>query len=100
MSRAFVNEDAASEPEPTYTLPDPASEHYDRAAALALIEGANLGRTRSAEIATGYEWGEPRLAGEIEAILADAEERGEDRIVQLARRFLTRSEEFRALDEG
>lgn len=94
MSRAFVNEDAASEPDPKYVLPDPDSEHFKRASAHALIEGANAGNTRSAESATGYRWGEPLLVSEIEQILADAEQRHDDRVEQLARRFLRRAEEI------
>lgn len=96
MSRAFVNEDAGSEPEPRYVLPDRDSEHFDRAAALALIEGANAGNRRSAEDATGYRWGEPRLAADVEAILEEAEGRDEHRTVQLARRFLARAAELEA----
>jgi len=94
MSRAFVNEDADSAPEPRYVLPDPDSEHYDRAAAHALIEGANAGNRRSAEEATGYRWGEPRLREEIQRILADAEERDQARVAQLARRFLRKAAEL------
>ncbi|MDH3428042.1 MAG: hypothetical protein OEM23_06360 [Gemmatimonadota bacterium] len=100
MSRAFVDEDASSEPEPRYTLPDPDSPHFDRAAALALIEGANLGNTRSAELATGFRWGEPRLRCHVEALLAEASERDEVRIVQLARRFLRKAEDYEAIDEA
>lgn len=94
MSRAFVNEDAGSEPEPRYVLPEPDSAHYDRAAAHALIEGANAGHRRSAETATGFRWGEPRLRTEVEKILADAEERDQPRVAQLARRFLRRTAEL------
>ena len=88
MSRAFVNEDAASGPEPEYRLPDPESPYYREAAAWALIEGADQGDSRGAEDATGYRWGDPLLASEVRAILAAAENRGEDRVAQLARRFL------------
>lgn len=88
MSRAFVNEDAAGGPEPEYRLPDPDSPYYREAAAWALIQGADQGDSRGAEDATGYRWGDPLLASELEAILAQAEERGEDRVAQLARRFL------------
>lgn len=88
MSRAFVNEDAAGGPEPEYRLPDPESPYYREAAAWALIEGADQGDSRGAEHATGYRWGDPLLAAEVRAILAQAEESGEDRVAQLARRFL------------
>jgi hypothetical protein len=88
LSRAFVNEDAAHEPEPRFDLPDRDAPHYDEAAAWALLEGANMGFTRAAETATGYRWGEPRLTPHIQAILVRADEEGEDRLAQLARRFL------------
>ncbi len=91
MSRAFVNEDAASEPEPVYTLPDPDSPHFDGAAALALIEGANIGNTRSAEVATGYRWGEPCLIQHVEEILGEALAREDYRVEQLTRRFLRKA---------
>lgn len=95
-----MNEDAASEPEPRYTLPDPDSPHFDRAAALALIEGANSGNTRSAEAATGCRWGEPRLEPHIEALLLEASASGDERVEQLARRFLRKAVEYRAADES
>lgn len=88
MSRAFVNEDAAGGPEPEYRLPDPESPYYDESAAWALIHGADLGDSRGAEEATGYRWGDPLLTVQMEKILARAEAEGEDRVAQLARRFL------------
>ena len=88
MSRAFVNEDAASGPEPEYRLPEPDSPYYDEAAAWALIQGADQGDSRGAEDATGYRWGDPLLADEVKRILEQAEADGEDRVAQLARRFL------------
>lgn len=91
MSRAFVNEDAASEPEPVYTLPDRDSPYFDGAAARALIEGANIGNTRSAEVATGYRWGEPCLIQHVEEILGEALAREDYRAEQLARRFLRKA---------
>lgn len=87
MSRAFVKEDD-HEREPEYRLPDPDSPYYDEAAAWALIHGADEGDSRSAEIATGYRWGDPALKEHMKAILERAEEEGEDRVAQLARRFL------------
>jgi hypothetical protein len=98
MSRAFVNEDAASEPEPLYTLPDPDSPHFDGAAARALIEGANIGNTRSAETATGYRWGEPSLVQQVEAILAEALALKDDRTEHLAGRFLGKAAELEETD--
>lgn len=88
MSRAFVNEDAGGGPDPEYRLPDPDSPYYREAAAWALIQGADEGDSRGAEEATGYRWGDPLLAQEMEAILAQAQEEGQDRVAQLARRFL------------
>jgi hypothetical protein len=88
MSRAFVNEDAGYEPEPTYHLPDRDSPYYDQAAARALLEGANVGNSKSAERATGYRWGERRLVPHIRALLQEATSRDDARQAQLARRFL------------
>lgn len=88
MSRAFVNEDAPGSDEPEFNLPDPDSPGYGEAAAWALIQGADEGDSRSAERATGYRWGDPLLADHVAAILAHAEEQGEERVAQLARRFL------------
>ena len=87
MSRAFVKDDDY-EPEPEYRLPDPDSAYYDEAAAWALIQGADQGDSRSAERATGFRWGDPALAGEVEKILQGAEREGQDRVAQLAHRFL------------
>ncbi|MFO8173826.1 MAG: hypothetical protein ACQET1_02445 [Gemmatimonadota bacterium] len=88
MSRAFVNEDAGGDPDPSFNLPEPDSPYYDEAAAWALIQGADQGDSVSAEAATGYRWGEERLVPEVEKILSEAEESGQDRVAQLARRFL------------
>mgnify|MGYP001818493396 CR=1 FL=1 len=91
MSRAFVNEDAGEEQEASFSLPEVDSPYYDEAAAWALIQGADQGDSVGAERATGCRWGEPRLLPHIEKILADAEERGQDRVAQLARRFIRAS---------
>jgi hypothetical protein len=88
MSRAFINEDAGSDQAPRFSLPERDSPHYDEAAAWALLQGADEGDSVRAEWATGYRWGEARLVQEVRRILADAEERGQDRVAQLARRFL------------
>ncbi len=87
MSRAFVKEDD-HEREPEYRLPDSDSPYYQEAAAWALIQGADEGDSRGAERATGYRWGDAELVPWIEKILRDAEQAGEDRVAQLARRFL------------
>jgi len=87
MSRAFVNEDASG-PEPRYNLPDKSDPTYDAAAARALIDGANVGDSYSAELATGYKWGEKKLRPHVEKILAEARRDGDERMMQLAERFL------------
>jgi hypothetical protein len=90
MSRAFVNEDAGgwSTPGKRFGLPEPDDPDFDRAAARALLEAAREGDTGSAEAATGYYWGEPRLRRHVERILAEARRDGDERLEQLARRFL------------
>jgi hypothetical protein len=87
MSRAFVNEDA-ERAQPGFSLPDSDSPYYDEAAAWALLQGADEGDSRSAELATGLRWGEPRLEPYVRRILGEAVERGDARLAQLARRFL------------
>lgn len=87
MSRAFVKEDDY-QPEPVFRLPARESPYYDEAAAWALIQGADEGNSRSGELATGYRWGDPALATHIEKILEEAEAANQDRVAQLARRFL------------
>jgi hypothetical protein len=88
MSRAFVNEDAGAAPDPRYELPDPASPYFDEAAAWALIQGADQGDSVGAERATGFRWGEPRLVPHVQKILERAQELGQMRVEQLARRYL------------
>lgn len=87
MSRAFVKEDHEEVPE-RYELPPRSDPGYDAAAAWALLEGANRGDSLGAEAATGYRWGEPVLRPQVTEILAHARRRGDERLEQLARRFL------------
>jgi hypothetical protein len=87
MSRAFVKEDAG-EPERRYHLPPRTDPGYDEAAAAALLAGANVGDSHSAELATGYQWGEPKLRPHVERILATARAEKNERLEQLAERFL------------
>ena len=88
MSRAFVNEDAGGDPGPSFSLPEPESPYYDEAASWALIQGADQGDSISAELATGCRWGEERLIPHVRKILEEAQKQGQDRVAQLARRFL------------
>jgi hypothetical protein len=89
MSRAFVKEDAGwGDPGKRYTLPPRDDPGYDEAAAEALLEAARAGDTGSAESATGYYWGEKRLRPFVDKILARAEREGDERLAQLAARFL------------
>jgi len=87
MSRAFMNEDAEGPPR-RYSLPKRDDPGYDAAAAWALLEGANVGDSLSAEEATGYRWGEAKLRPHVERILATARAEGNERLEQLAQRFL------------
>src|ERR671921_1594117 len=88
MSRAFINEDAGAGDAPRFPLPAAGDPSFDLAAARALLQGADLGDTASAESATGYYWGEPKLRPLVERILEEAREDGNERLEQLAERFL------------
>jgi hypothetical protein len=89
MSRAFINEDAGGGGlSREYDLPPRDDPAYDAVAASVLLEAAREGETSSAEQATGYYWGEPRLCDHVRRILLRAEETGDGRLEQLARRFL------------
>jgi hypothetical protein len=89
VSRAFVNEDAGGgAPLKRYALPSRGDASFDSAAAEVLLEAAREGDTASAEQATGYYWGEPKLHEHVRRILLRAERDGDDRLEQLARRFL------------
>ena len=89
MSMAFLRDDAEGEmPRRNYDLPDREDPGYDRAAAKALLEAARVNETQLAERATGYYWGEQRLRPYVQEMLVAAEKSGDDRLEQLARRFL------------
>lgn len=89
MSRAFLRDDAEGEmPRRNYDLPDRDDPSYERVAARALLEAARVNETQLAERATGYYWGEPRLRVHVEAVLAEAERTNDERLEQVARRFL------------
>lgn len=88
MSRAFVREDDPEPPAPIYTLPPRDDPDFPRAAAAALLEGARHSDTASAELATGIRWGDTLLVPWIRQLLDSAERRGDDRLVQVAERYL------------
>ena len=90
MSRAFVKEDAdEGGPRKSYGLPPRGDPGFDAAAAAVLLEAARAGETPSAERATGYYWGEPKLRGHVQRILERARADGDERLEQLADRFLS-----------
>ena len=89
MSRAFLRDDAEGEmPRRNYALPDRNDPGFDRAAARALLEAACVNETQLAERATGLYWGEPRLRPHVEEMLIEAERAQNERLEQVARRFL------------
>ena len=89
MSRAFLRDDAEGEmPRRNYALPDRDDPAFDRAAARALLEAACVNETQLAERATGLYWGEPRLRPHVEEMLIEAERAQNERLEQVARRFL------------
>ena len=89
MSRAFVNEDSGGAvPRRHYGLPPRDDPGYEPAAAAALLEAARAGETASAEEATGFYWGDPRLHAHVRRILDRAIADGDDRLESLAKRFL------------
>jgi len=91
MSRAFTKEGGDSWGDPAYRVYLPSREDpgFDAAAAEALLEAARAGQTGSAEMATGYYWGERRLFPHVRAILERARAEGDERLIQLCERFLS-----------
>jgi hypothetical protein len=90
MSRAFIKEDSGGgAPRRNYGLPPRDDPGFDAAAAAALLEAARMGETASAEQATGYYWGEPKLRPHVEQLLARARAEHDERLEQLAERFLS-----------
>jgi hypothetical protein len=89
ISRAFVNEDSGG-PDPRHRFPLPPRDdpEFDPAAARALLQGAHEGDSAAAEEATGYRFGEPSLVPHEKLILERARREGNDRLEQLAERFL------------
>jgi hypothetical protein len=89
MSRAFLRDDAEGEmPRRNYALPERDDPEYERASARALLEAARVNETQLAERATGFYWGEPLLRPFVEEILVEAERANDDRLEQVARRYL------------
>ena len=89
MSRAFVKEGGDwGNPLRRFNLPPRDDPAFDAAAAEALLEAARDGDTASAELATGYYWGEPRLVLHVRRLLERAREQSDERLIQLAERFL------------
>jgi len=89
VSRAFVGEhEQWGDPGYRVALPARDDPGFDAAAAEALLEAARDGKTGSAEAATGYYWGEPKLAPHVRAILARARKAKDERLIQLCERFL------------
>jgi hypothetical protein len=92
MSRAFVKEDEGFVPPGRFGLPPRDDPGFDAAAAQALLEAARDANTGSAESATGYRWGEPRLHKHVRRILdgelAKPEMEQDTRFIRVARRFV------------
>ena len=90
MSRAFVDDDRddAGRPRREFHLPSRDDPGFDAAAARALLEAAREGVTGDAEQATGYYWGDANLRTHVEAIRRQAAKDGDERLEQLATRFL------------
>lgn len=89
MSRAFVNEDSGDRPSGRrFMLPARDDPSFDAAAARVILDAARDGDTGSAEEATGYYWGEPRLRPHVQRILAAARKDRDERLIQLAERWL------------
>ena len=92
MSRAFVSEDSGGPgPEQRYRLPPRDDPAFPAAAARALIQGANEGDTDGAEEATGHRFGDPALIPYVLEILETARRERNDRLEQLAERFLAKA---------
>lgn len=88
MSRAFAREDPNDPLDKDFGLPDRDDPDFDEAAARVLLEAARAGETEAAERATGYYWGEQRLRPYVRRIINEAVESGDERLEQLARRFV------------
>jgi hypothetical protein len=89
MSRAFVNEDAGGgRARRHFALPQRGDPSFDAAAAAALLQASVAGDTESAELATGYYWGERKLRGHVERLLEEARASGDEELTRAAERYL------------
>jgi hypothetical protein len=89
MSRAFLRDDPPDlRPQLNHRLPPRDDPGYDAAAARALLEGARVSEVLAAEEVTGFAWGAAKLRPFVEAILAEAIAARDDRLEQVAERFL------------
>jgi hypothetical protein len=90
LSRAFVDDDRddAGRPRREFDLPPRDDPGFDAAAAKALLEAARDGVTGDAEQATGYYWGDAVLKPHVVLIRDEAARSGDERLEQLAARFL------------
>jgi hypothetical protein len=90
VSRAFTKEgEGWDDPSYRVSLPPRDDPGFDAAAADALLEAARDGKTGSAEAATGYYWGEPKLRPFVQQALDRALKSGDERLAQVARRYLS-----------
>jgi hypothetical protein len=97
MSRAFVREDDEDNtPALRFSLPPRGHPSFPAAAAMALLEAAYAGQSAAGEEATGYEWGDPKLAAEVRRIMeaeaSQPEHEQDRRLLQVARRYLRAAE--------
>ena len=89
MSRAFLRDDPPDiRPTLDFRLPPRDDPGYDAAAAAAMLEGARVSEIVAAEEATGYQWGAAKLRPHVEKMLAQARASRDDRLEQVAERFL------------
>lgn len=88
MSRAFVKEDGGGRAPRRMDLPPRDDPGFDEAAARALLQASLDGDTESAEVATGYYWGERSLRPHVERIRAAAHASGDEALERAAARFL------------
>ena len=89
MSMAFLRDDPPDlRPQLNHRLPPRDDPSYDESAARALLEGARVSEVMVAEDETGYRFGEIRLRPYVERILTEARAEKDDRLEQVAERFL------------